>query len=323
MFGEVKLLIRKLGLFSLPFVLYAVVIAVVDPYDFLPGPSPFGEEIKREISFKLNYAMWEMTRFREDPAPNILLGDSRMMSMPLDRIEEVSGKDFFNLAYGGGSLREAIDTFHYARTITRIEHAYFGINLNSYNGSSRKDRVSEVLAAQRNPLIYIVNTNVMLSAGRILWAGITHRPPSIGQPLGDKEAFWKEQLEVTTRVFFSNYQDPVDYRRELGEIAELCRTDGIGLTFIIFPNHKDLQDKILDYGLAEESLAFRDDLASLATTYDFAIENEMTRDRDNFKDPYHFTAEVKELIIQSVWGGKPESVRILGPESDLARTETP
>ncbi|MBU2502197.1 hypothetical protein KJ682_12775 [bacterium] len=323
MFGEVKLLIRKLGLFSLPFVLYAVVIAVVDPYDFLPGPSPFGEEIKREISFKLNYAMWEMTRFKEDPAPNILLGDSRMMSMPLDRIEEVSGRGFFNLSYGGGSLREAIDTFHYARQTTRIEHAYFGINLNSYNGSSRKDRVSEVLAAQRNPLIYLVNTNVTLSAGRILWSAITRRPPAIGQPLGDKDAFWKEQLEVTTRVFFSNYQDPVDYRRELGEIAALCRTEGIGLTFIIFPNHKDLQDKILDYGLAEESQTFRDDLAGLATTYDFAFENEMTRNRDNFKDPYHFTANVKELIIQSVWGGRPEFVKILGPESELARSGNP
>ena len=64
-----------LALFAVPLVLFAGFVLAVDPYDYSPLPSPVSDELKREISFKTNYAMWKMFAYRRDPKPAILLGD--------------------------------------------------------------------------------------------------------------------------------------------------------------------------------------------------------------------------------------------------------
>ena len=78
---DVKQFLKKLGLFLIPFALYGLAIVVIDPFDYFALSSPVPDSLKKEISFKLNYAMWKMFEFRNDPRSDILLGDSRMMSL--------------------------------------------------------------------------------------------------------------------------------------------------------------------------------------------------------------------------------------------------
>lgn len=310
--AETKKLLRKLALFSLPFLAYVLIIVVVDPYNFLPGASPISDDLKLQVSYKLNYAMWKMTEFANDPVPNILLGDSRMNSLSAKKVSAVSGRTYYNFAYGGGSLREGIDTFHFAHDLTHLEHVCIGVNLSIFNGSNLKDRVQEVLAARRNPLIYLVNRNVMNAAFRLLGATLTGREPTIGKPRGDKDEFWKFQLDVTTKAFFDNYQEPAEYRAELTEVAETCRRDGIDLRFIIFPGHQDLQDRIAGYGLTQADARMRDFLKQLGPVYDFSWPNALTANREQFTDPYHYGHQFGDLIIEDVWGDRDEFVRKYG-----------
>lgn len=309
---DVRLFIKKLAIFLIPFALYSGAIVAIDPYNYFSLSSPVKDELKQEISFKLNYAMWKMFAYRRDPRPNILLGDSRMMALDTARVQEVSGDEYFNFAYGGGSLKEAVQTFEYAAERTDLENVYLGLDLNSYNGADTKDRVSEVLAAERNPLLYLTNNNTVLAAVRLVRAALTGRADRIGKPAGDKEDFWRHQLEVTARVYYANYRDPVEYRRRLADLSRTCRDRGINLVFVVFPSHMDLQDKIDQYRLRDMDRTFREELAQWGLVYDFAWENEVTRDRNRFKDPYHFDREFEDAIIRSVWGGVPGPVRVYG-----------
>jgi hypothetical protein len=310
--GEVRLFLKRIVILILPFAVYSLAIIIIDPYNYFSHNNIINNRYKQDISFKMNYAMWKLLSYRHAPKPNILLGDSRMMALDPESIQEVSNEDYCNLSYGGGSLREAIATFDYAVKLVDLRSVYIGLDLNSYNGSDNKDRVSEVRAALRNPLLYVSNNNVLLACLRLLQATVTGRPPELGKPTGDKEAFWQKQLDTTARVYYANYRDPVRYREELARISAFCRSRNIRLVFIIFPSHTDLRNKIHEYGLESADLRLREDLEKFGLVYDFAADNETTRNRELFTDPYHFGAAIKERIVLSVWGDAREDVKVFG-----------
>lgn len=309
---EVKKLIKKLALFLLPFGIYGAVIIAIDPYNYFSPKSVIPGELKQEISFKLNYALWRMVEYKRQPSDGLLLGDSRMMAIQAEDIRRVCGQDYYNFAYGGGSLKEALATFRFANDQTKLKRVAIGLDINTYNGSDTKDRVAEAQAALRNPLLYVTNNNVMLAAWKLVGSVVTGKAASIGAPVGDRESFWRQQLEVTARVYLENYRDPVFYRKELLEISEICRAQNIQLDFIIFPSHQDLMSKIGEYDLLDANRVMREDLARCGRVFDFAWENALTADKVSFKDPFHFTREVSDLIVRSVWGADRDYVRVYG-----------
>ena len=310
--ADLKLLIRKLALFFLPFALYGLVIAAIDPYDYFEGPSFFSEESKRPVSLPLNYALWKMLEFRDAPAPNLLLGDSRMMSVKTETIREVAGLDYANLAYGGGSLREAIDTFWFADGLVPLERVCIGVNLNNYSAYDNKDRVSEAAAILDNPFLYLVNLNVLNAAVKLVKAGLTGEPARIGKPVGSREQFWRRQIEVVAREMYANYSYPAVHHANLVEVSEYCRDHGIELVFLVFPSHRDLQDQVaaFDLGAAQERMLA--DLAELGTVFDFELANEITADRENYTDPFHFEPDVMRKIVAGVWNGDRQFVKVYG-----------
>jgi len=310
--AQLSKLVGRFALMAAPFLVYGAVILAVDPYNRFGISTLVADRYKEDISFKLNYAMWEMLQYRHDPAPNLLIGDSRMMNLPTETIDEVSGVEWANLAYGGGSLREAIDTFRFAAEQAELERVVLGVNFNLYNAADDKNRVAEVTAALDNPLLYFSNRNVMTATSKLIPAALTGREARIGEPEGNKEQFWRYQLETTTRVYYGNYRYPEVYAKDLAELATHCAEHGIELRFVIFPGHTDLQDQVATYELDDAYARFVDEISALGTTYNFDFASDLTRNAANFKDPYHLTDEAEPIVIRAVWGDAREHVRVLG-----------
>lgn len=308
---DVRLFLGRTFLFVLPFIVYGLLIVAIDPYQRFGTGGVTPSALKREIAFPMNYAMWKLIEFRRSPSPDILLGDSRMMNLPAAAVDSVSGRKWCNLAYGGGTLREAIDTFDFAHSRTRLQRVYIGLDLCTWNGSDLRDRVSEARGAIRNPMIYVLNNNVVRASFAIVKANATGYKPAIGVPEGTPEEFWRRQLDVTARVYLEGWSEPASYRRDLARIAEICRKEDIELTFVIFPTHTDLQELVPRYGLAEDNAQMRRDLAQLGTVYDFGWDNDLTRDRGSFTDPFHLTHAAAEVVIGSIWGRERSYVRVL------------
>jgi hypothetical protein len=299
---SVRRFLGRLAWFCLPLLAYAAGIALVDPYDFLPVSRVVPDSIKAEVSGKLNYPLWKMLRYRAAPRADILLGDSRMLGMKPEVIREACGLDYYNFGYGGGSVPEMVSTFWFADSVTRLNSVVMGLTFSMYNGYATMDRTAGARDLEASPGLYFVDRTVVKAAALCARAALTGRVPRIEAPPMDRERFWRYQLDVTARASYHPYRYPEEFGAELRRIAGHCRRRGIRLAFVIFPVHADLQARVADFGLLAEQARFRSDLRAIAPVYDFDGRPELTRDRADFSDPYHFREPLMRRIVAVVWG---------------------
>lgn len=295
--------LKRLILFSVPFGLYALFIYLADPFNFLRESSIISNQVKMRTAYPLNYCLWKMPVFTKQPQPNLLLGDSRMDAVTSERVKELTGENYFNLAYGGATLREIISSFWFASRHTRLHRVYIGLDFNLYTDYEQLDRTAEVLTIESAPACYFINRTVLRAALYGVAGQWLHYDPKIGAIAVDRDAFWRFQIGPTTAGFYVRHVYPTKYHAKLLEIARSMKSRGEELVFVIFPTHVELQNRVKDFGLEDEYIRFKRDVGSLATTYDFDYPNELTANKDNFSDPYHCRHECVDEIVREVWSG--------------------
>jgi hypothetical protein len=295
--------LKRLLLFSVPFALYGLFIRLTDPFNFLGRHSMISTEVKMRTAYPLNYCLWEMPLFAKHPNPNLLLGDSRMAGLKSERIKELTGEDYFNLAYGGATLREIVSSFWFASRYTRLDHVYIGLDFNLYTDYEQLDRTAEVNTIESAPACYFINRTVLRAAVYGVAGQLFHYDPKIGAVTADRNTFWKLQLGPTTEGFYVRHVYPRRFHAKLEEIAQFVKRQGGEVVFVIFPTHVDLQNRVKDFGLEGEYARFKRDVGSLGTTYDFDYPNALTANADNFSDPYHCGHECVDEIIREIWSG--------------------
>lgn len=294
-------LAKRLAVFSIPFLIGALFVLLADPFNYFRVSSLVAEDVKAPITKKLNPGFSQLSAFDRDPKPNILLGDSRMQELEPITLKEVTGDDYANLAYGGGSLREAFDSFWIASKKIRLRKVYLGIALMTYNDYEIANRTELYKSVNENPALYFINRTVWESAIYSVYSELSGEKIRLGTPKMSKDEFWQVELGILQK-FYEKYTEPVKYRRELGEIADFCRQNNIELNFVIFPMHTDAQKQIVDLGLAKPNQAMRSELSKLGKVYDFEKVNESTSDKNNFNDPVHLNEISQKQLIVDIWG---------------------
>ena len=308
--GQAQHLFRRLALFALPFLTGLAFIVIIDPFDFIGVSQVVPEEVKYRTAGQLNPTFWQLNRFSKMPKENILLGDSRMQGLDVAEIQRVSGADFANLAYGGGSLREAFDTFRIADKQIKLKQVYLGVNLNNFNDYEIANRTEFYRAAHENPALYFINRTVWEAAGYCFYQTATGKNQKIGVPNMNRDEFWNEELGIMQK-YYDKYLEPVKYRKELLEVGEYCRKNNIKLSFIVFPTHTDAQKLVTNSGLDAKNAEMKSFLATLGKVYDFEGDTDLTVNKEHFDDPVHLTKESRKLLIEEIWKDdvKYESVK--------------
>ena len=177
-----KKLFLNFFIFSAPFIFLALIIIKVDPYNYFSDNSQ-NNDAKQKIARKINYALWKIVEYKRHPLPNILLGDSQMGRLKRSDILEIADKEFYNFSYGGATLPEMINTFWFAAETVKLKNAYFGISFNHFNVyNGAKDRVTSARQIISNPLLYLVNRNVLSATLHLLKTGITGNIAQIERP---------------------------------------------------------------------------------------------------------------------------------------------
>jgi hypothetical protein len=293
----------RLLLFLAPWLVYAAAIVVIDPFDLFQVADVVPEKVKLATSLRMDPALWTLDHFKNGSCANVLLGDSRMYRLAV--------QGYCNASLPGAHLKEIIDTFWYLDSRTRLHDVVIGINFDIYNASRNRDRVEFVRSVRTNPLLYFTNLTIAKAAAYNVYYSLLRKDPQIGVPNMSPDDFWKVQVGPTTDRFYGWYTYPEEYRSALKKIAAHCRQSDIRLRFMILPVHADLQQRVADYGLQQQYALFKEDLSSIAETIDFDLVNDMTKDRDNFTDPYHVTNKTAELIVREVWNGPLTDGRVL------------
>lgn len=284
-------------------------VALVDPYNLFRGAVESKNLTLSDTFLKIDPCLWKCFDYQRNPVRNIILGDSRADNLDTKYIQDTTNEKYYNLAYGGGTLPEIIDTFWFATKQIKLQKVYIGLNFNLYNQYNTMNRFVDVDKIMNCNSMYFINHNVVKSLYYYLRWRCSANDIQVGRPDKDKNQFWQSQLGAQTRSFYANYKYPDNYLSELKKIASYCTHNDIKLVFIIFPTHIDLQNKVREYNLVEEEKHFKNDVMALAPTYDFDYANYYTMNRDNFKDPYHY--ENSHSIINEIWLNKIKYARSL------------
>lgn len=288
--------------FSVPVLAYMLIITIADPFRLFSGVSVFSDELKQKTARPLNPCLWKLVYFDRHPAAHILLGDSRMEGLPAAAVTVRTGQAYTNLAYGGATLNEIIDTFWFAANRQPLKSVVIGMNLNVYNGYAIYRRTEAVESFLTNRLLYFTNRNVAEAAYQTYRAAATGVVPDLDRVWAEKEAFW-DGIVAVQDVEYRRWAEPAAYRMQLSKIAEWCRARDVKLTFVAFPSHQDIRAVMNKYGRMDALGAMKKDLSGWGRLVDFEQDSELTRDRTRFMDPVHVTRETGSLLVQEIFPG--------------------
>lgn len=302
----------RLALFLAPILALTVLpVTLVDPYNVL-GMSLglVSQHTKWEYGEGLNSVLWKLPQYDRNPKSNILLGDSQMEHLRAEDIAKVTGNNnYFNLAYGGGTLRESISSFWHAASLTRLKSVYFEISFMDYNANPM-NRVVGTEKIIHHSLQYFENPDALQASYYDLLASVFHRQIKL-EPQMSKEVFWRYQLAYLA----GRYHDipyPSALRVQLQQIAAYCRANNIRLYFVITPQSVDAQRRVAELGVTADYLRFKSDLESIAPTIDCDIPSAITTNRDNYSDPFHLLNTAGARIVADIWTDKFQYCRKLG-----------
>lgn len=278
---------------------YIAAIVIIDPYNYF-DTGIVNQDVKTRIAIPLNQRLAKIIEYKQNPSPNLLLGDSRIQNLNSDKIKEVTNITFFNFGYGASSIPELVDNFWYASKYQKLENVYIGISFSMYNKYFNKNLFSD--AVKSSKLFYYIfnriNFEVMFYMVKDL---ISKEKIMLGNPTMNKDQFWKEKINVETSTFYKLYKYPDEYYQELKKIQVYCKNNGINIIYFIPPTYIEVQEKIKMYSLIKENQKFKDDIKSLGKVYDFDYDSEFTRNKDNFSDPFHFKRESGPILINIIF----------------------
>jgi hypothetical protein len=297
-----KRVFQRSAIFALPFILLTMFVGAVDPFDCLGFFRLMTDAVKLQTAEPLHNPLWKIQKFKESPVSHLILGDSSMASLNMNELRSVTGQEYFNFAYGGGTLVEAIDTYWFAAARIHLDAVYIGIGLINFNEYQNLNRVPEAEAMVANPLKYLTNRIVVGAAFSSAYSALTGRPNNPGMPPMSREAFWRYQIDESLPQLLHEYRYPSSVAAQLERIAANCRMRGTRLVIVIPPNHIELQEKIVALGRAVDEARFKMFVAGLGAVYDMDYRNAFTTERTNFSDPFHTAND--HMIIQEVWGNR-------------------
>lgn len=306
-----KRFILNVLILSIPLVLYLIAIAVIDPYNYLNVSKVVDKETRYNISRNVEPHLYKLIEFENYPLRNITLGDSRTNSL----FESMDYETWSNLAFRGGTLKEMVQAFWWTVEEHELDTVLIGLNLNLYNKYNKKFWVEETIETKKNFFSYAFNKYTFKSAFLITKSFLSKKDITLLETTLSKEQFWETQISDIPHKFFEKIAYPDNYFKDLCSISDYCEKNNIKLIFWIPPTHMDFQNSLKEYHLEDDDLRFRKDLSSLGEVYDYNYPNELTTDKESFKDPLHFTHEIAILIRDEIFGSKPYLARKIVEEA--------
>ena len=304
--------LKKGLLFAAPFLLWVLAVVIVDPFDYFNVSHAFTEENKIQNAASLNWVVFNMLKEKHAPCENLIIGDSRAESLPLEQIDELTGQKFFKLSAYALKLNESFDLYDFANKIKPVKRVIFTLNFNEFNEYAFADRVSSVEAMIKNPLIYLFDRSVAQAGYYVAKAALTEKKSVNSTPPMREDEFWNYIVTVRAREHYERFRYPAGLYARLTNLTAQAKAQGTEVTFIIVPHHADFQKRVREFGLNDDYLRFKRDLSGVgARVIDFDYVNDMTLNRDNFRDPLHYNEAFGKLIANEVFRGPLNKGKLL------------
>ena len=310
---DLKKLIINCGIFSIPILMWILTLFVVDPFNYFSDNKVIDEQTKLQSARKLNSLLYNTIAFKNNPTPNVIIGDSRIKRLPIKEIKNINGNEYFVLHSNAAKLNEIIDLFWLCNDFTKLESVLLGINFNLYNEYAYANRVQEVKEINSNPLLYIFNGSVLEITFKIIFNQITGLGfPNIsrnillkkamdGKSTLDKQACWNFNINTVAKNQYSKYKYPKELKDRLNEVNKYCEDNDINLIFINVPHNVEFSNRKNDFNLSNEEAQYKKDISEFGTVIDYDFPNQITNCKKCFTDPIHTNDSINLLMVREIF----------------------
>lgn len=257
-----KNILKKCALLLIPVALYCCIFVAFEPNNYfnLKSTTPTEAPIARLQDYKRN------------GGDCIIVGDSRFAHFDMAQVENISGKAWSNLAFGGASLRETVDVLEWAMEQNpNLSEVVFGLSFYTLNVTYDTDRMSSLETTLQNPLAYMLNleynVNMLTNASEQLRSKATG-----AETLTEETSDWVYPADYTDtdgnvhalHLRLATYPATILPRcqnwqlneaelQEFYRVAALCKERGIKLTVVFAPMADNVMDEVcIPLGIADE-----------------------------------------------------------------------
>ena len=244
-----KHIIKKLALLFVPVYLWFAFFVAFEPNNY------FG--IKKTASSSQPVA--RVRAYEQSPGTNLIIGDSRLAHFDMARVEQVSGKAWQNLAFGGASLKETLDLADYVLDSgNRVDSLLVEVSFYTLNAGYNTDRFQALEETLNNPLAYCLNLEYNVNALTVAMDTLKGTPDTIES--GDwTAADYLADDGTTLPLHRKLYDYPAIITPKcrswtlneaqltrLAELAARCQNEGIALTIVLPPMAENVRTEVCD-----------------------------------------------------------------------------
>lgn len=293
-----KSICKKLTLLAIPLAVWFVFFAAFEPNNY------FG--LKSSASSSQPVA--RVRAYQQHPGRNLILGDSRLAHFDLALVQEVSGQEWQNLAFGGASLKESLDLADYIlQSGHEVDRLLLAVSFYTLNEGYNTDRFATLETTLNNPLAYCFNLEYNVNALTAAMDTLRGTPDTIESgdwgpadyladdgtvlPLHRKLYDYPAIITPKCKAWALNETQ----LEHLYRVADACRERGIALTVVMPPMAQNVRTEVCDeFGITQ---AMQDTvlpaLHTAADTYGFTLLDYewqgscITDDDTQFFDGFH------------------------------------
>lgn len=288
-----KFILKRLALLSIPVLAWLAFFIAFEPNNY------FGLKESSNSTAPIG----RIRAYEADPGPRIILGDSRMAHFDLDLVEEVSGRPWQNLAFGGASLRETCDLLEYLLdNYPQLEEVVFGVSFYSLSAAYDVDRMSTLQDVLDNPLAYCFNLeyNVNTLTNFTDWLA--------GRQGGEETGDWvypDDYTDAEGNVYplhlqlalypqsilprCENFRINESQAQRLYELALRCEEQGVELTVVLPPVADYIMDTVcIPLGIDQKMGEFLVTLEGWSEECGFTLLDYEWTNRPDFDDDTQF-----------------------------------
>ena len=165
-----KNILKNLALLCIPVVVWFVFFAAFEPNKY------FG----LKASATSSQPVARVRAYQQEPGTNLILGDSRLAHFDMARVEQVSGKAWQNLAFGGASLKETLDLADYVLDSgNQVDSLLVEVSFYTLNAGYNTDRFQALEETLNNPLAYCLNLEYNVNAPTVAMDTLKGTPDTI------------------------------------------------------------------------------------------------------------------------------------------------
>ena len=203
--------------------------------------------------------------YQQDPGRSLIVGDSRLAHFDMALVEEVSGRPWQNLAFGGASLRESIDLANFVLSSGHeVDEILFELSFYTVNDGYDTDRFSALEETLVNPLAYCLNLEYNVNALTVLLDTLRGTPDAVesgdwvesdyladdGTLLPLHRKLYDYPATITPKC--RNWTLDEEQFARLRTLAADCNARGVRLILVLPPMAENVRTEVCDvFGITE------------------------------------------------------------------------